>query len=159
MASGDHPLGVADAIAYTALFGFTLKILTVENKDLRCPYLQASEEECRARGGMPFADTSPEPGDSAKTLRQKVDKALKHESAAIKWRRSLVLSVFINLGLTALVYRKIPPWWKFYTGVIVTYFVIFGYFNYYSFHISNEAEKNGRASLKEMYQKLSQHQW
>jgi len=150
-----YSLTTVDVVAYAALFGFTIKMLTVENKDVTCPYLKAPKEECAIRGGMPFADTHPTPDDTPEQLRKKVSKAMRHETSAIKWRRSLVLAVFINAGLAVLLWRKPMPWWKFYLGVIVTYFIIFGYFNYYSYHISREAEQRGRASLKQLYEKLN----
>lgn len=154
--SDPYKLSTADLVAYGILLGVTFKILTVENKDVNCPYFKAGPEECERRGGMPFADTHPEEGDSPSILKKKVAKALVHESAAIKWRRSLVLSVLVTTGFSILVIQKAIPWRKFYMGVLVAYFFIFGSFNYFSYHVSGEAEKRGLKSLDTLYEKLEE---
>lgn len=154
--SDTYKITAADWLAYGALLGITIKVLTVEGKDISCPYFQAGPEECERRGGMPFADTGPEPGDSPLVLKNKVAKALVHESASIKWRRSLVLSVLVATGFSILVVKKFLPWRKFYLGVIVAYFFIFGFANYFSYHVSGEAEKRGLKSLEGLYEKLEE---
>ena len=151
-----YKLTTGDLLAYGLLLGVTAKILLTENKDVSCPYFGAGPEECGRRGGMPYADTEPERGDSPLVLKKKVAKALVHETAAIKWRRSLVISVLVTTGFSILVIQKAIPWRKFYLGVIVAYFFIFGSFNYFSYHVSNEAEKRGLRSLDQMYEKLEE---
>lgn len=154
MASSDYQLTRGDWIAYGILLGVTVKILLVENKDVTCPTLSSSKEECDLRGGMPFSDTHPEPGDTPKILKAKVGKAMKHWSTAVKWRRSLVMSVAIMAGITFFVIHKNIPWRKFYIGALVAYLIIFGYHNYYDFHVANVAEKRGLDSLDALYQKM-----
>lgn len=151
---GSYELTKGDWIAYGLLLGLTVKILLVENKDVTCPTLSSPKEECDARGGMPFSDTHPEPGDSPKILKAKVGKAMKHWSAAVKWRRSFVMSVVIMAGITFFVIHRNIPWRKFYIGVLVSYLVIFGYHNYYDFHVANVAEKRGLESLDALYEKM-----
>lgn len=146
--------GRLDLFAYAAIAGLAIKLAIVENKDVTCPYLDCPKKECEVRGGMSFSDTHPEEGDSPKRLKQKVAKAIKHESHSIKWRRSLVISILAMTFLMFLVLRRILPWQSFYLGVLVIYFFVFGQFNYFSFHVSNEAEKRGLASLQKLYDEL-----
>lgn len=154
MSSDSYKLTTGDYIAYGALLALTVKVLLVENKDVTCPTLQSEPAECERRGGMPFSDTHPEIGDSSRVLKNKVGKAMRHWSTAVKWRRSLVMSVVIMAGVTVLVINKNIPWRKFYLGVLFAYVIIFGYHNYYDFHVAHVAEKRGQESLDELYKKM-----
>ncbi len=109
----DYSLSTSDLVAYGILLGVTVKILLTENKDVTCPYLSAGSEECERRGGMPFSDTHPELSDTPKILKDKVAKALSHESSASSGGGSYVLSTAIMAGVTVLVFQKAIPWRKF----------------------------------------------
>lgn len=136
-----------DLVMYAVLGGFAIYVTTVERKDVKCPNYQASDEECRRRGGMAFSDTGPEPGDSPQQLKAKVRKVLELEDRTIKWRRSLGLAVMIVGSLLVFVVRKIIDWRLFYLGVLLTFAILYGHFNYYAFHVAGEAAQKGKASL------------
>jgi hypothetical protein len=152
----DEPsrVSMSTLVAYGLLFGVTAKVWLTEIKDLSCPSFSATKEECEKSGGMPFADTLPEPGDSIKTLKNRTSKAMKHDSSAIKWRRAFVLSVVIMIGLSILLFQKILPWQTFYLGALTCFAIIFGHFTWYSYHVSRDAESRGLQSLENLYKKI-----
>lgn len=135
---------------YGLLAGLAGYVTLVERKDLTCPNLKASHEECKRRGGMAFSDTHPEVGDTPAQLKAKVKKALELDERTIKWRRSLGLAVSIVGLLMIFVVQRILDWRLFYLGVLLTFVILYGHFNYYAFHVAGEASHRGKSSLDKL---------
>lgn len=130
-------------LAYVLLFGFTIFILKVENTDVHCPNFNSSPQECEAQGGMSFAGTKPNPGDTCEELISKIRKGSKAESESIKWRKSLIISV----GIMAIIFPLLvtpgsfPDWKIFYLSCMIGFVVLTGVFDYYSYHVFGISEK------------------
>ena len=137
----EYPL--SGIVAYLVLFGFTLFILRVENTDTHCPNFSASKEECEAQGGMSFTGTKPSEGDTCTELIAKIRKGSKAESESIKWRKSLVLAVGIMAAVFFLLVTPggLPDWKLFYLATLIGFVVLFGVFDYYSYHVFGISEK------------------
>src|SRR5258706_13237132 len=75
----------------------------IEKKDIECPTLTSTAVECRDEGGMSFSYTKPKGTDTCQELIKKIEKAAGAEQSSIKWRRSLILSVFVMIVMWILV--------------------------------------------------------
>ena len=72
-------IAIDNAVMYLILFIITLWVWKIERKDVQCPNFSAGKEECEQEGGMSFAGSKPQPGDSCQVLLKKIDKAAKEE--------------------------------------------------------------------------------
>jgi hypothetical protein len=135
-------------------------ILYIEKKDVQCPTLSSSGDECKDGGGMSFSYTKPNPTDSCQTLLDKIRKAAGAEPASIKWRRALILSFSIVTVTSILVgpYSLFtiggPNGWKpFYLSIMIGFVILLGNYIYYSYHIYGKAETWLKDSLDILQQK------
>jgi hypothetical protein len=129
-------------IAYVVLYVIAILVCRVEHRDVKCPTDKSTAAECESEGGMPFSHTRPLPNDTCNDLLKKVYKAVGAERASIKWRRALFVSVII-MTLTWLLVGtpgRLPDWKTMYLSVIISYVIIFGVYNYYSYHVYGIAE-------------------
>lgn len=137
-------------IAYSFLLIFTLYTWFIEHRDIHCPDIYSSKEECQKGGAMCFSYTRPEEGDTKKILIEKIYKASGAERHSIKWRRSVLLSIFIAVAWWLLIgkmckcdlpfYGLLPDWKVFYLSVLISYAILLGNFMYYSTHVFGIAD-------------------
>jgi hypothetical protein len=142
-------------IMYVVLGLFTIFVWYVETKDIKCPTFSSSQDECENGGGMAFSYTKPAADDSCQKLIEKIYKGAGAEQASIKWRRSFTLSVSIMVVMWVLVGSpgRLPDWKTLYLSVLISYVIIFGSFNYYSYHVFGKAESWMKDSIKELEKK------
>ena len=135
---------------YLILGVFTIFIWYLEDKDNKCPTFHSSSEECENGGGMSFSGTKPNDIDTCKELIEKIYKGAGAEQASIKWRRSFILAVSIMGAMWILIGTpgRLPEWRVFYLSVIIAYCIIFGNFNYYSYHVFGKAGRWMRDSIE-----------
>lgn len=148
-------LTVIDAVVYLLLLGFTIYVWKAENTDIHCPTFHSSSEECNSQGGMAYSNTVPQSSDTCNQILDKMVKAGSAETATIKWRRSFVLAVGIVFALCILVLTPttLPVWPVFLIAVAITYLIIFMNFEYYSYHVFAEAEKNVKEGARLLREK------
>lgn len=139
-------------IMYVILILVTIFVFYIESTDIRCPTFSSSREECEHGGGMSFSYTKPNNNDSCQELLNKISKGAGAEQASIKWRRSFVLAVSIMMLMWLLVGTpgNLPDWKILYLSVLVAYVIIFGSFNYYSYHVFGKAETWMRDAIREL---------
>jgi hypothetical protein len=148
-------MSTENMIMYAVIALFTAFVWYVESKDVKCPTFSSSPDECENGGGMAFSFTKPSDTDTCQKLIDKIYKAAGAEQATIKWRRSLILAVSIMAVMWILVGSPghLPEWKIFYLSVLVSYVILFGSFNYYSYHVFGKAETWMKDSLKELQAK------
>jgi len=142
-------------IMYAILGAAVAFVWYVETKDIRCPTFTSSSTECDNGGGMSFSYTKPSNTDSCKLLIEKLRKASGSEQASIKWRRSLILSTTVMILMWLLVGTPggLPDWKTLYLSILVAYVIIFGSFNYYSYHVFGRAETWMKDTIRELESK------
>ena len=142
-------------VMYALLVLVTIFVWRIESKDIRCPTFSSTSEECENGGGMSFSYTKPADTDSCKNLIDKIYKGAGCEQASIKWRRSLILSVWIMIVMWLLVGTPgtLPDWKILYLSILVAYVLLFGNFNYYSYHVFGRAENWMKDSIRELQSK------
>lgn len=163
MAGNIFGLGYIDFIMFL-LFGlFIGYIWYIEHKDIHCPTLNSSKEECDNGGGMAFSNTKPNDDDTCQNLLNKIYKAAGAEQSSVKWRKAMILSTGIMVVFWLLSgpfirdnFSKnstLPSWQLFYISVLIGYCVLLGSYLYYSYHVFGVAEKWIKDSVKEMEKK------
>jgi Ca2+/Na+ antiporter len=87
----------------------------------------------------------------------KIDIAASAEQKSIKWRRSFILSVVICVLVFVLVvmHGNLPYWPYMYAAVIISTFVLYFNFNYYSYHYYNRPTENIKKSTELLFEKIS----
>lgn len=142
-------------VMYVVLGLFTILVWYIETKDIKCPTISSSSQECENGGGMSFSYTKPADDDTCQKLIEKIYKGAGAEQSSIKWRRSFTLSVSIMVVMWILVGTpgKLPDWKTLYLSVLISYAIIFGSFNYYSYHVFGKAESWMKDSIKELEKK------
>ena len=142
-------------VMYLLLALATIFVLRVESTDIRCPTFSSSREECENGGGMSFSFTKPADNDTCQRLIEKISKGAGAEQASIKWRRSFLLAVSIMVLMWLLVGTpgNLPDWKVLYLSILIAYVIIFGSFNYYSYHVFGRAETWMRDSIRELQSK------
>jgi hypothetical protein len=148
-------LGILEAstenlVMYLILALATIYVWKIEATDITCPTFSSSKEECENGGGMSFSFTKPSSSDSCQVLIEKIKKGAGAEQASIKWRRSFILAVSIMATMWLLVGGGIPDWKILYLSVVIAYVILFGSFNYYSYHIFGKAETWMKDSIREL---------
>lgn len=152
----DKPFGwystTQNVIAYVIIAVLLIKVWMTEHKDIHCPNFTASESECQQQGGAAFAGTQPNDTDSCNALLNKISKAAGTEPATIKWRRSLLLAAGIMLATWFLVITpgRLPDYKIMVFSILLAYVVLFGSFNYYSYHVFGVAEQWIKSSVDEL---------
>ena len=146
---------VVNWVMYAVLALAAIFVAYIENKDIRCPTFTASKEECDNGGGMAFSGTKPSETDTCQQLINKILKAAGAEQASIKWRRAFILSVSIMVIMWVLVGTPgtLPDWKILYLSILVAYAILFGSFNYYSYHVFGRAETWLKDSINELMAK------
>lgn len=141
-----------DVVMYLILALATIFIWWVESKDIKCPTFSSSDKECENGGGMSFSYTKPNDTDTCQKLVEKIYKGAGAEQGSIKWRRSLVLSVSIMAVMWILVGSPgtLPDWRVLYLSILIAYVILFGSFNYYSYHVFGKAEQWMKDSIREL---------
>lgn len=152
-------------LPYLILAAATCFIWWTEHKDIHCPKLDATKEECEKYGGMAFSYTKPNDTDTCQELVGKIYKAAGAEQASVKWRKAFILSTAIMVvmwlvvgtglcgsssGCTMVGGLALPPWRVLYLSILVGYAVLLGSYLYYSFHVSKISEDWIKDSLREM---------
>ena len=162
-------MSVMNWVVYTILIIFTCYIWYIENRDIHCPNLDATKEECDSEGGMSFSHTKPSSNDSCEILLDKINKASGAEENSIKWRRAFILSVAIMFALCILLNNLfisnttqgfssdtifLPDWRVFLLGLLICFSILLGNFIYYSYHIFGVAEDWIKESIKILKTKI-----
>jgi hypothetical protein len=140
-----------DYLTYAAVATGVAVAWLTEHRDIHCPTFSSPSEECKEHGGMSFSYTKPKPGDSAQTLLDKISKAAGAETNAIKWRKSLLLSIAIIAVIWALALGRWPKSRELIIAILASFVVVSGFNVYYSYHIYGTAEtwiKDSVAQLK-----------
>jgi len=129
---------------YILIICAVLFVFFIETKDVNCPTQKSTREECSKYGGMAYSYTNPEINDSCNTLLNKIDKAGKADLSMIKWRKAFTLGFLISIVMWILVITpgRLPIWTTFYVCVIVTFAMLYIYFNLYSTHVYNNVYNN-----------------
>ncbi len=129
-----------------------VKVWLTEHKDIHCPNFSASQSECQQQGGAAFAGTQPHDTDSCNTLLNKIYKGAGAEQATIKWRRSLLLASGIMFATWFLVITpgRLPDYKIMIFSILLGYVILFGSFNYYSYHMYGISEQWIKSSVDEL---------
>ncbi len=146
-----------NTIVYTILLVVFFFIFRLEVTDIHCPKLTGStKKDCDEQGGMCYSGTKPNDTDSCKTLIEKIYKGAGAEQASIKWRRAFVLSTIIVFCLWVFLGSKVdkfdflPDWKTFILSLLLSYVVLLGSFQYYSFHVFGVAESWMKGAINEL---------
>jgi len=144
-------------VAYIILLIVAVVVIIKERKDNSCPSFESTQKECDKGGPMCYSWTKPESTDTIDTVIDKIETCSKANSESVKWRRILITSIGIVVGLWATVSLFIdegglflPDWRITYLCITVTYVILFSTFNYYDFHLYKGAENNIRENLKKI---------
>lgn len=132
----------------------------MDNQDWYCPRIFGNPEGvCDWTNGMPYRNSTPEEGDSASQLLDRIESAAGAERKSIKWRKSFFLAVVIAVLVYALVITpgRLPcdRWPEFYTCIIIGFSVLYFHFNWYSYHRFNVPEENINKALDMLREKLA----
>lgn len=140
---------------YLILAAVTIFVFRVENKDIKCPTPDSNEQECKNGGGMSFSYTKPLSSDTCQQLISKIEKGAGAEQASIKWRRSLIMAVTTMVTMWFLVGTPggLPDWKILYLSVLIAYVILFGNYNYYSYHVFGMAETWAKDAINELERK------
>ena len=138
-----------NVIAYIIIAVLLVKVWLTEHKDIHCPNFQATQSECDQQGGAAFAGTRPQSTDSCETLINKVYKGAGAEQATIKWRRALLLASGIMFATWFLLITpgRLPDFRIMIFSILLGYVILFGSFNYYSYHMYGVSEAWMQQSL------------
>lgn len=144
-----------NAVVYCILIIIVLLFLRVEWKDIYCPNLNSTEEECKKGGGMAYSYTKPEKSDTCEVLLNKIDKAAGAEQASIKWRRALIIAFVCTtlIFLCVITPGRLPYWPTFLICLIIIFTVVLFGYSYYSYHVFGVAEKWIKDSVAELKEK------
>lgn len=144
-------------VAYIVLLIILVVVITKERKDNTCPSFQSTQKECDDGGPMCYSWTKPECTDTIETIFDKIERCSKANSESVKWRKILITSIGIVVGLWATVSLFIddsglfiPDWRITYLCIMVAYVILFSVSNYYDFHLYKGAETNLKENLKKL---------
>jgi hypothetical protein len=152
---------IINLIVYIFIILFLVRVIMVERKDNTCPSFTSTTEECKKGGPMCYSWTEPNDTDSIDELLKKIETCSKANSSSVKWRRILITSfgIIVGLWITLSLFiddgeLTIPDWRITCLSLVVVYTILFSTFNYYDFHLYKGAELNTGASIKEIRDKL-----
>jgi hypothetical protein len=146
-----------NVLMYILLFGAVIVVHLIERRDWECTNPYKLLEECHEGNGMPYNGSKPTQTDGCKDLLKKINIAAGAEQKSIKWRRSFILSVIICILVFGLVVMpgNLPYWPYMYAAIIISTFVLYFNFNYYSFHRYNRPTEYIKESIALLFEKIS----
>ena len=149
-----------NVLMYLLLFGAAVAVYLIEKRDWVCTNSYDLWATCHKGDGMPYRGSKPSPSDSCPTLLKKIDLAANAERNSIKWRRSLILAATICVLVFGLVVMpgRLPEWTQMYVAVLLTTFVLYFNFNYYSYHRYKEPTEYIEESTDLLGEKIARGQ-
>lgn len=147
-------------IAVIVVLIITVAVLmnVVERKDLKCPKSTSPWDQC-TDNYQAHRETEPLEGDDVNTLLDKIKKASSAEYESIKWRRSIAIAVISTIiGQLLMTMRcdfKGLYWKNIIIQVIVTFLVVYMFFDYYSVHVYDIPLRQNIPSAVEMLRKMN----
>lgn len=119
-----------------------LIVLYTEVQDNKCSNIYFNgffKDSCRPGDG-PFRDQKPLPTDDCPLLFTKINEAANYDQNSVKWRRALIYGSIISVLLWTLVILPqggMPNIRSLVLTILISSFVLYFMFNYYSYHVSS----------------------
>lgn len=129
---------------FMVLAAFMFLLNAEVNEFKGCPVYKISNDKCSPSTSIFNREMIPSEKDTTDELKTKILKAAVIESKTVKWRVSLIIAIASTflLHLFLLTPGRMPEWLTFYNCILITFIVIYFYFNYMAFHYSEDPSNN-----------------
>ena len=125
-------------IMYIATFITLYFALTLEYKDLFCPY---DGQKCKVGNGAAYEKGKIDPNDSYETILKKIRISSRYDESSVYWRRTIIFTILLLYTLLLLVLRRLPNGYEILTSLITIYLFTFLFLVYYQETVSKPATK------------------
>lgn len=128
-------------IIYIFIIVFIIVIFLKERNELGCENI-LHNKVCNNQLATSVIGTKPNLDDTDDILLNKIRFASNYTSRFVTWRRNMILTFAIVMGLWCIVFKRLPSTWELVTSMIIIMGCLGFSENFYKFHLADIVDKN-----------------